>query len=263
MSTVASLSTFDTDRRGKKFGPYTYLSSYLNDTGHLTVNVRCTCGKEEAKSWGRLRRLSHQPISCRHNPDKSKRTTPIRVKAGDRFGRLTVVDVNSDVQYYRGRQRVVYFCFCRCDCGEVKRINKCNLTRGAVTSCGCRLGEYRNARRVYGPFEANQNGYTLLRLLQEGEQYRSDLWEVRCSCGVIKPLRFQSIQSGVKCNCGPRSKYVGRRFGSLRVLSTYQKGSNQYAICICDCGNQRDIRMNSLVRGATKSCGCRIHLKIE
>ena len=49
----------------------------------------------------------------------------------------------------------------------------------------------------------------------------------------------------------------GERFGRLTVI---QEAENQYGhryiLCQCDCGNQKTINLNSLVKGMSKSCGC-------
>lgn len=50
---------------------------------------------------------------------------------------------------------------------------------------------------------------------------------------------------------------TGRRFGLLSVLRENGKLSGKIAwLCRCNCGNERTIRVSSLVRGLTQSCGC-------
>lgn len=59
-----------------------------------------------------------------------------------------------------------------------------------------------------------------------------------------------------------REQYVGCRFGRLTILDVRKvaKGSTSYtarvASCICDCGNTKEAVIGSLLRGATRSCGC-------
>ena len=53
---------------------------------------------------------------------------------------------------------------------------------------------------------------------------------------------------------------TGQRFERLLVLSKtkieYKNRLRTGYKCICDCGNEVTVDMNSLKRGATKSCGC-------
>ena len=49
-----------------------------------------------------------------------------------------------------------------------------------------------------------------------------------------------------------------QRFGSLVVVckDMDNKSNRTYWICICDCGNQTSVVVDSLKRGLTTSCGC-------
>lgn len=50
---------------------------------------------------------------------------------------------------------------------------------------------------------------------------------------------------------------TGSRFGRLTVLKRDpERKGKAYWICSCDCGNEKSISAQSLVSGATKSCGC-------
>ena len=50
----------------------------------------------------------------------------------------------------------------------------------------------------------------------------------------------------------------GQRFGRLLVLedSGERKDRKVVWVCLCDCGNIKDVRSGDLKRGHTKSCGC-------
>lgn len=55
---------------------------------------------------------------------------------------------------------------------------------------------------------------------------------------------------------------VGNKFGRLEIKEIYLKkykseGKNRsFCWCLCDCGNYKEIRLDGLKSGATKSCGC-------
>jgi hypothetical protein len=48
----------------------------------------------------------------------------------------------------------------------------------------------------------------------------------------------------------------GQKFGKLTVLKTYIENGRSLSECICDCGNKKIIRSDSLTNKTTKSCGC-------
>lgn len=49
---------------------------------------------------------------------------------------------------------------------------------------------------------------------------------------------------------------TGLKYGMLTVVSIHHNGREKRAICICECGKQKDIRLNHVVKGNTVSCGC-------
>ena len=53
---------------------------------------------------------------------------------------------------------------------------------------------------------------------------------------------------------------IGKRFGKLLVKKTetrkISKYTRRYCMCLCDCGNTKWIRVDALLRGAAKTCGC-------
>ena len=51
---------------------------------------------------------------------------------------------------------------------------------------------------------------------------------------------------------------IGHRFGRLVALSFYSgnNANNRKYLCVCDCGHQKIVCEDNLIRGKTKSCGC-------
>lgn len=50
---------------------------------------------------------------------------------------------------------------------------------------------------------------------------------------------------------------TGKKFGSLTALETCGRMHGHVAWrCVCDCGNEKVVSMNHLVKGAVRSCGC-------
>lgn len=70
---------------------------------------------------------------------------PIKVKVGEKYGKLTVLDISN------GFCKVI----CKCDCGSIKEYRSNNLKSGNTRSCGC-IGSKGNTKhgdrytRLYG-----------------------------------------------------------------------------------------------------------------
>lgn len=47
---------------------------------------------------------------------------------------------------------------------------------------------------------------------------------------------------------------IDKRFGKLTVIAA--SGRHRYFKCICDCGKEKEVRIDHLRSGATKTCGC-------
>ena len=84
-------------------------------------------------------------------------------------------------------------------------------------------------------------------------------WVCKCECGNITSVRAGNLRSGnsLSCGCVKSPDITGKRFGKLVALSKSNNKNNlKYWKCQCDCGNVIDVKLTSLIRGVTKSCGC-------
>lgn len=110
-----------------------------------------------------------------------------------------------------------------------------------------------------------------LTVLRAHEERRNGgrQWVCRCVCGNEAVVTTSLLRSGQRtaCGCkgsgfktvtGTRSKDVsGQRFGLLVALSLSSEGrSGSMWQCVCDCGNEKVVKLNSLQSGMTRSCGC-------
>lgn len=84
-------------------------------------------------------------------------------------------------------------------------------------------------------------------------------WRCQCDCGRIKSIRADSLARGATTSCGLcKNDHTGKKFGRLTALYRTKTGPRRevYWMCQCDCGNLVEKRINSLLSGQTKSCGC-------
>ena len=54
------------------------------------------------------------------------------VLIGDKYNRLTVIKEGK----HKGKKNVPYY-ICKCDCGNIKEVQKYHLIHGRIRSCGC------------------------------------------------------------------------------------------------------------------------------
>lgn len=98
------------------------------------------------------------------------------IKAGDRFGRLTVIERATN----KGHDRTFK---CRCDCGKIVTPTASNLISGRTTSCGCYRKEKTAQRSKETPWKIHGESRTRL--------YR--IWnhmKTRCGCPNYKYFSY-------------------------------------------------------------------------
>ena len=98
-------------------------------------------------------------------------------------------------------------------------------------------------------------------------------WQCKCECGKEIIVIGLNLKNGKTKSCGclrPKSDtnrgsmdLTGQRFSRLTVISRAEdkvdKNSGSRSVCwkcVCDCGNEKIVRTQNLVKGTTKSCGC-------
>lgn len=109
----------------------------------------------------------------------------------------------------------------------------------------------------------------------KGRKYDIDLCVIQCDCGTIKTLCLHNVTNGSTKSCGCLRNegpikpldLSGRVFGKLTVLALHhvrQRSESEKRIirrmrmwlCRCECGKQKVIPQENLMRGDTRSCGC-------
>lgn len=114
------------DLRGKKFNSFTVLS--LIDKTPRRWLCKCDCGTNKILPTSRLK--SGKVSECGNCVTK-RRTAAAKQRRQKEVGKLfnswTVIAAGDLLG------RLV----CECECGEIKSVNKCSVTKGKTKNCGC------------------------------------------------------------------------------------------------------------------------------
>lgn len=167
------------------------------------------------------------------------------LKIGDRFGKLTVLEI---LQPVPNRRQIK----CICDCGKEYLAIRNHLVIGKAKSCGCKRGVQDISGHRFGRLLVQEFDYS------DGKQV---YWKCLCDCGNVIIKNRTILNNGDAKSCGcllPRiTGMIGKKFGRLTVqeLVKAKKGQKWYS-CVCECGVEKVIDGHSLRRGHTTSCGC-------
>ena len=128
-----------------------------------------------------------------------------RLKPGQVFGRLTVLDeapAPTEYTTYKGRW---YRCRCRC-CNEVV-VRRSSLVAGSTRSCGCLRREHARdvaLERLSRVRIAPGQVFGRLTVIRETEErdFKNIVYECSCQCGNIVHVRGSLLKNGKGKSCG-------------------------------------------------------------
>ena len=150
-------------------------------------------------------------------------------------------------------------CQCQCENKTEKILYKKAVKEGKTKSCGC-LRSYncnltKNSTESYkSKYEGQQFGeWTVIKRIPNSGKVLC-----RCSCNVEKEVYIAHLINGVSKSCGHLRKndLTDKKFGEWLVLK--EIGNNK-VLCQCSCAEktQREIYKATLIRGQSRSCGCK------
>lgn len=166
--------------------------------------------------------------------------------SGKIFNDLTVIS-------FSHKDKNSYFWNCQCKCGNMVKARRAALTHRNLQSCGCvkrlKLTNKRFGKLVVMSYHStNKQG--------------GIVWNCICDCGNIIVATTTHLTTGsVKsCGCLRFNDLTGKKFGRLTVLSSTEKYNNHALLwrCQCECGKEKIVKHENLLKGSPISCGCAI-----
>ncbi len=165
---------------------------------------------------------------------------------GKKFGKLLIEDIFKNEKNTKTAR-------CKCDCGNIVNKDFYGIKDGKITSCG-------NCNQEYV-------GKKIGKLLIKEYYFENNKSYFNCVCDCGNTIKI--LTSGFKkkrhMNCGKcdSQELIGKKYGKLLVIDTFyrrnKQGSNKlWCKCICDCGNNVNIRAQNIKDNSSHSCGkCR------
>lgn len=173
------------------------------------------------------------------------------------------------------------------ECGRVfHRKGSHTRSNGQNFCSNACFGEYRK-RQIDLQYIGKKFGN--LTILERAIVERGPSYICLCDCGNRTTVRLSHLLSGgtgrtVSCGChrrkmGKEMLAQNTRNGEIRVFpegrygrwAVLREGNSKrskagklerHFICRCDCGTERSVSMDSLLKGTSKSCGC-LHKEIS
>lgn len=96
-------------------------------------------------------------------------------------------------------------------------------------------------------------------------------WRCRCECGIERSIRPEALKAGITKSCGCLNRditigkakeragdVIGRHIAQwtvLELLPRRARNGGVYFLCLCDCGQSREVAADGLLAGRSRSCG--------
>ena len=167
---------------------------------------KCKCGKEKIASHSVLLYKKIQDCGCgTYALDKLKNEY-----IGKKFNMLTVVDCF--MKFYQKTNKT--FAKCKCDCGNIKDYQLCELKNGYFQSCGC-IKQFNFDRDYKDKYFHN------IKVLELVDETKKRV-KCQCHCGnifevmlidLLKKTRY--LVSCKKCNDGKNHKFNKKKLDEL------------------------------------------------
>lgn len=161
---------------------------------------------------------------------------------GRTFGELTVLS-------YAGKS----LWKCQCSCGTIKNIHAQSLKSGRTTSCGCRRRVLNSLNKVKDMTGQRFGEWEVLEYLG------SSMWMCKCSCGVTRPVKAESLRLGKSTSCGHSTtgfrNLAGKIIGDWEVLE-YIKEDRLWRCRCTRCKTIEFMQTSSLRESKVKTCKC-------
>lgn len=125
------------------------------------------------------------------------------IEPGERYSRLTVIELHDTIQSPGGNKAKRYRC--RCDCGNECIVRGSNLRNGNTKSCGCAKNEWlstldknRKLKDISG------KTFGSLTALREYSRMAGNkpVWVCRCTCGIEIAVPYNALVGGSVTDCG-------------------------------------------------------------
>lgn len=103
------------------------------------ILCKCICGKEKMVNANNLKQGRTTSCGCIKNRQLIDLTNYRGVKIGDKFNKLTVIDIPFRKKIKNGSNRFdnVIHLKCKCDCGNIVERKFRDVTKKIILGCGC------------------------------------------------------------------------------------------------------------------------------
>jgi hypothetical protein len=127
------------------------------------------------------------------------------------------------------------------------------------------VSEYRERKNNKNFIDETNKRYKTFTAISFFKRKDKIYWVCKCDCGFEKIIYSSNLRRGhfLSCSCDPESRnhiskdHEGETHYMWHIkerVSDNKKGV--YHRCVCDCGNEKVVEVDNILRAYSKCCGC-------
>lgn len=217
------------DLTGQRFGKLIVVnraSTKIDKGGkHRTMwECICDCGNPTVVSRDYLKRSKCPSCGCEVIKSRVENNRVNNI--GEKFGRLTIVDILWDCE----RAKAV----CVCDCGNNYVGDKSDIVTGHTQSCGCLQSE--NTSRANTKDWKGVIADSGVEFIRQDHMNEKGQWVWECRCPLCKNLFYElpaKVNNGHTTSCGCRAQSFGECYIELLLIGIGANFKPQYSFDDC------------------------------
>lgn len=249
-----------------------------NTNHYARWRCRCICGKQFEIASNSLKKAMDNPnYSCgciKQERPKEYSSSRLIDLTKQNFKWLTILQ--QDKEYYKiyNKKQSTYW-RCKCACGNICIKQTAVLNNNELATCGCYTIKEDLSNKVFHDLTVLQPDFQY-RKQHDKQHFPGVYWLCKCKCGNLVTKTTNYLLKTQCPSCDECKKHIvthkkyrdltGKQFNYLTVLERdwdYKKQHNittgVYWKCQCICGNIKSVRVDCLIKGTIKSCGCMQH----
>lgn len=136
--------------------------------------------------------------------------SPNTIQPEQLYGKLTTIEP-TDERDSCGRIKWL----CRCECGNLTKVDSSALRRGTTLSCGCLQKEKVGQTQLKDLTGQRFGKLIVLKRAKENTSNNGAIWVCQCDCGTIKNISGESLRHGHSMSCGcmqSKGEYLIRQY---------------------------------------------------
>ena len=174
---------------GKRINDLTVIGLSKNKDSRIMCVCKCVCGKEVKIRPARIVNNDVTSCGCKRNDSQNE----YRSMIGKKINKWEIIGFEFN--------KISYF-VCRCECGNVKKVNVYNLLKKYTKDCGCGRKRMLSETKSKNLLGQKFGKLLVVERIQGSSKFKRIRYRCKCDCGNETIVESCSLVTGTTISCG-------------------------------------------------------------